>query len=339
MNSKSKELTSGRWWRWTRYEVRAGSICPAPDAKLRVYDPWQKWQETRPVGRRAYQANDAKATPYDALFNMLRQLAYEKGVEADFKPAETDMLVGPLTADSEQKILDWCHQYGLLGILPHRTLQVTLGEAAGAQTQYTRMGVGWMATERRQDNPFAPLIKPNAAMRSLQGIGVSSESLLVTWARFFPDVTPNECLIHQYPEPLTEEFWKLYAEPLQDFLSAARALKGILSAIYLSQSRGRKIRDHHAAVTGGLLPIIDALVAPMGLGVQVNRNSRPSVHWVSTSLLSSLTTMLLEDLAKGTALRCPCGQLFVSNAYQARYHSKQCRWRFEKHKQRHPDED
>src|ERR1700726_4161792 len=86
-------------------------------------------------------------------------------------------------------------------------------------------------------------------------------------------------------------------------------------------------------------PETDALVAPMGLGVQVNRNSRPSVHWVSTSLLSSLTTMLLEDLAKGTALRCPCGQLFVSNAYQARYHSKQCRWRFEKHKQRHLDED
>jgi len=116
----------------------------------------------------------------------------------------------------------------------------------------------------------------------------------------------------------------------QDFLSGARTLLELLTAIRLQSSP--RLRALHAAGTGGLPIAINALVAPTGLGAPIGKRRRVGLNWVGNSLLASLSTMLLEDLSQGQALQCPCGQLFVSSAYQATYCSRQCRWRFEQRK-------
>lgn len=329
--SKSRKLAAGRWWRWSRYELRDGNIRPAPSARLRTYDPWKLWLNTRPVGRRSDQSAQG-TTPYRALVDMLNKLEYRKNADGspDFMPAQVDMLAAPLTADSEQKVLDWCSQYGLLGILPHRVLQAVLPLRDGVQVQYVRIGIGWMAVEREQRNPIAPILQPSAIVQPLRGFGLTVEPLHDTWARFFPSVPVAERESFAYPEPLTDSFWKIYAEPLQDFLSGARALRELLTAIWLQGIP--KLRALHAAGTGGLPVAINALVAPTGLGAPIDRRRRLGLNWVGNSLLASLTTMLLEDLSQGRALQCQCGQLFVSSAYQAAYCSRQCRWRFEQRK-------
>ena len=326
--SKSRGLTAGRWWRWTRYELCNNYIRPARGARLRVYDPWKLWLKTRPVGRRSDQG-DHGSTPYRALLAMLHKLEYRENADdpAEFTPAQVDMLIGPLTADSEQTILDWCAAYGLLGILPHRVLQVVLPAQAGSQLQYDRIGFGWVASAREARNPVRPIQEPKAIVQPLRGVGLSIEPLCETWMRFFPGVPVAERDTFAYPEPLTDLFWRTYAEPLEDFLSGAHALREVLTAIGLQRSP--RLRAFHALSTGGPQIVINALVAPAGLGARPRKTERVGLNWVGNSLLASLTMMLLEDLSKGRALQCPCGQLFVSQAYQARYCSRLCRWRFQ----------
>jgi hypothetical protein len=119
---------------------------------------------------------------------MLNALQYRNDGEnaPDFTPAQADFLAGPLTAESERVILDWCADYGLLGILSHRVLQVTLHPRRDTQDQYIQVGVGWRAVQREAKNPLTPLLKPQALVRPLRGTGIVTESLTATWGRFFP---------------------------------------------------------------------------------------------------------------------------------------------------------
>jgi hypothetical protein len=322
--SRSRNIAVGRWWRWSRYELRDGYIRPAPGARLSVYDPWKRWLDNRPLGRRS-----DDGTPYRALLNMLRSLEYRQnsGDEIELKPGETDMLLGRLSADSEQAILKWCATYGLLGILLHRVLQVDLTPRRDHQIRYVRIGIGWKEVEWKAENPFTPFSEARAIVQPLRGVGIAVEPLSETWTRFFPKVPIGQRETFAYPEPLTDSFWEIYAEPLQDFLSGARALNELLFAIRLQ--RTRNLRALHVGLTGGPAIVINSLVAPSGLGAAIGRRGRIGLNWVGNSLLASLATMLLEDLSKAKALQCPCGQLFVSNAYQAHYCSRRCRWRFE----------
>jgi hypothetical protein len=266
---------------------------------------------------------------------MLNQLEYrkERAGSPEFTPAQVDILAGPLTEDSHQRILDWCARYGLLGILPHTVLQVVLSPKDGVQLQYVRMGIGWTAIEREEQNPSFPILAPYAVRQPLRGVGLAVEPLAKTWARFFPGVQAEDLDTFAYPQPLTDSFWKMYAEPLQDFLSGARALMGVLTA--MQQQTTRKLRSLQELTTGGGLPIVtQGLVAPTGLAVRFPKSGRVGLNWVGGSLLASLTMMTLEDLSPGRSVQCPCGQLFVSSAYQARYCSRRCRWRFEQRKHR-----
>ena len=256
---------------------------------------------------------------------MLRSLKYIDNDE--FTPADVDMLTGPLTDDSEKAIVNWCRRYGLLGVLPHRVSQVTLSALDGEQRQYVKINIGWTEVIRDCRNSVGAPGRPSVILQALRGSVLEVEPLSTTWARFFPDVAVADREMFAYPQPLTESFWKLYAEPLQDFLSAARALRELLAALRFQKSA--KLREAHDALAGGPPIVLNALIAPVGLDAQMKGNSIGSINLVPGSLLASLTLMLLEDLLQGRALQCPCGKLFVSKAYQARYCSKRCRWRFE----------
>jgi len=322
-------VEAGRWWRWSRYAIRDGYIRPAVGARLETYDPQDIWLSTRPLAKSSNQRRSGEP-PYQSLLRLLKELEYRRPADEplDFTPAEVDLLLAPLTDESETKLLEWCAQYGLLGILLHRSLQVTLAARAVVQIQYTRVGAGWTTTEIPTMTQ-QPVATSSAIIQPLHGAGPVVESLGTTWARFFPDVPSLQREVFDYPMPLTEEFWRSYAEPVADFLSGMRALRGLHEAIRIFQSESRKAR-HFSKLSDALTPrhlVAEGLLAGISQAVQWNRNRRIQMKWVSSSLLASLASMMLQDLTYGRALLCAaCGQPFVSGAYQARFCSMRCRW-------------
>src|SRR5262249_39347860 len=142
--------------------------------------------------------------------------------------------------------------YGLLGVLPHRALRVTLAPQKSSQIQYAKIGAGWIASERAKEQQS--LEAPCALLQPLRGAGVITESLSTTWSRFFPDVRHDQCETFPYPEPLTDDFWRQYAEPLGDFLSGMHALRELHQAIRLFQAKSaaaRRLGKPQAALAGG----------------------------------------------------------------------------------------
>ena len=89
----------GPWYRFARYEVCDGCVRPVDRADLLQYDPWYDF--------RARAHGDGVERAYDPLLRL-----------ADAADHDPDA-VAPL-------IVAWCNQHGLLGLLPHRVLEVSL---------------------------------------------------------------------------------------------------------------------------------------------------------------------------------------------------------------------
>jgi hypothetical protein len=51
--------------------------------------------------------------------------------------------------------------------------------------------------------------------------GLTEEDLLETWCDFFPSIPRSKRLTYTYPQPLTDDFWRIYEEPLEVFLRHA----------------------------------------------------------------------------------------------------------------------
>lgn len=105
-----RDLYSGKWWHFDRYIVRSGFICPAPKAKLKEYDPWEQyWSSQRKHGK------DAVASPYVKLLNSYNSLPdrKDKGQRRTHK-------------DQTESLLEWCAEFGLLGVLLQRVQRVVL---------------------------------------------------------------------------------------------------------------------------------------------------------------------------------------------------------------------
>ena len=165
-------------------------------------------------------------------------------------------------------------------------------------------------------------------MQPLRGVGLTVEPLMIL-GRVFSSVPFAERERFAYPEPLTDSFGRSMPSRSRTSLRRTRS-----PGIAHSNLATRKPKTSRFARSRNwrLARAIDALVAPTGLVAPIDRRRRLGLNWVGNSLLASLTTMLLEDLSRGRALQCQCGQLFVSSAYQATYCSRQCRWRFEQRK-------
>ena len=97
-------LTTGPWWRFTRYEVSDGLIRPASGAKLERYDPWKEREEGR--------AAESYLPPYVKLARIMSRWS-DRGIAVLGMP------------EFHRDIADWCAQFGLLGILPQLVLSAT----------------------------------------------------------------------------------------------------------------------------------------------------------------------------------------------------------------------
>ena len=318
------EPFAGQWWKFTRYELNDGYIRPAPDTTLSAYDPWSE----PPPGA---------DTAYASLANLVPR-GWDAGDNRTVSP------------DTAAAVLAWCQQYGLLGVLPRRVEKVVLQawtEKEGVtpqdwngteerwypdqvQVQFYQNSKGWQRETYRDAIIEGKSPRPNPAGVILHPIDDSVEMVFEpfrkTWARFFPSVPLDQRESYRYPEPLTQEFWALYNEPIEEFIDTAALLEAPLTTLAKDRETvpGFTIRsvDNYALAIHELNEYVETVrwhlrQTPNGMVQQ----------WTSPSLFASLVLMALQDVAgaKRPRICLTCSGLFVSPAYQARYCSVRCR--------------
>jgi len=324
--------TMGQWWRASRYVLQEGHIRPTSDARLESYDPWQ-----------ALGVAD-QPPPYQLLLDLLDRLDY------DWTPA--GFVIQP---ESEPAIIDWCAEHGLLGILLHEARQINLAPRwqimrridgledrdmppVRVQRRHVQTTFGWelrdvqhaaFTPQSSQGTPGA-LVAAHDRPRDWPPPGVvleratdlspwRDEPFTGTWARYFPDVPEGEREDYPYPLPLSDAFWRLYAEPIQDFIGAALTLRNAL--LDLSRDDDQRARAAGAnRLTVVAAPVRQALL-PLPDGSFQQR-------WLAPTLLASFAAMASQDIARPghRVRRCAvCGRLVVTKAYQLRYCSQTCR--------------
>jgi hypothetical protein len=176
----------------------------------------------------------------------------------------------PLPATAGKRIADWCSEYGLLEILPHIAEAVYMAprwrrlrdgdfDESGIQPVlpgWQRISGSWSCDHRtlvmdetsqvgRSGTLTDPAQIPEFVAEGINyGVayirhadaygshsGVKLESLAETWASFFPGLPSRLRIVFDYPRPLTEQFWRIYCEPLETFLRYAVLLFEALTPV------------------------------------------------------------------------------------------------------------
>lgn len=136
-----------------------------------------------------------------------------------------------------------------------------------------------------------------------------------SWGVYFPGVPRDQRDSYSYPLPLTDEFWRTYAEPVEEFWDTLIQLHMAASPIVGASDRWASL---HATRVETAIGGVYAVLSP---------GQTPSPHFTSDSLLTELWFELYQDLtAKGgrMAFCANCGKLFFTNAYQQDYCSSTC---------------
>ena len=158
------------------------------------------------------------------------------------------------------------------------------------------------------------------------GQGPRERSLSAMARRFFPTVPADKAEVFAYPRPLSEPFWVLYSEPLQDFFAAASVLRGtLLDLALVGQATKKTAREpDDAPPLDHVLLTLERLVGPVTPTIIDDGGLRQ--RWVFSSLISSFAMMVLQDLLAGhRPLVCKrCQTVFLSRAYQAKYCGPRC---------------
>ena len=358
------EVFSNRWWRFDEYEIADGFLRPAPGAALSKYDPWSAYEAALALNR--------SVRPYMTLFAIaeeivgdLRNRDWNLGVlcpesaKALTGWARKNGLLGLLLQKTVQ--VQFAPRWSLVKSLGGRISYVG-GEVLpliASRMTVVRTPTGWIASTPLE-NPFderltsadlclsgLPLSvsrtpdswSPASALIRQDDWSLVAEPLDRTWGEFFPSVAVDEKSAYDYPCPLTQEFWPLYAEPVGAFLRAA---------IDLGQAARQAARLRRPSDHGQIdLPLEELRRIRLSLShlEQLASTLTPAPHpadngllmaWTGPSLIALMAMMILLDLTSRMRLRrCDvCEGLFVSPSPLARYCSERCRWRKQKREQR-----
>ena len=345
----------GEWARFSRYEVVDGVVRPAEGASLDSYDPWESFE--KPQGRRK-----RVETPYGELLDLAAYLTQHPVRPPRSIAAEP--VRGP-QSEGEERILQWCNQFGLLGIGLATATSITLwprwvevkpgsNRLAVLQTTYTRVGAHWVRRERRSDKPRLqrgesgkPLSE--SALNSVKSSMVRSSVIMSdqafdvadiptlksvpladAWSGFFPSVPGNDAETYTYPKPLSPDFWELYGEPIIRFKSTLKIFAGALERLAGSENSG----------SFGPVQYLNFLAS----GVSPTLESTTEgwkYRWESPALISTYAVMAVMHFATGRRpVRCEhCSRLFISRSPEAKYCSDRCRNTEEMRRYRHRKAD
>jgi hypothetical protein len=394
---------SGRkwWWKHAKYEIKDGCITPVPGARLDFYDPAERYRRDRAVGAKTaferlldligranraagligdcrhaiYETNDGECTQFTlrrgVALEPIMERRLENGVLKDLlvwegvPPHLSTLRQLPLySANLVEEVTDWCQDYGLLGVLPHRLERVqfapTFSKESGGTVSvahaasYSLAGGKWISHNMQvpiRRGPSRPgdvvpnerLLhdsKPMVILRDLDsGIGPQTGSLSLNWHKFFPPSFMGSEAIRdgKFPVPDAEIFRDNYREPLTEFLRYAVAVTSAVESLELVRNRGGEFDgDAQHLSAEEVNTALGGLLDPIGLRVSLSASLQIEESLVFPSLLSSIARLAVQDLHSGYRLRLceSCHSQFMSVAYQVKYCSETCHWREAKRRQR-----
>ncbi len=279
-----------------------------------------------------------------------------------------------LDLEDEAAILDWCRRYGLLGILPESTVLVRLKprwkflsdapqsrQLVATQREHIRTHVGWSPIDRRiliKEGEFhivpddehrledylhrlvdpgdTTLPEPQALTSVLFHTRYEQQTLAQSVGRFFPGVPTPDLEIYQYPTPLSDPFWCEYAEPLENFRSAARGFRDMLDGLRLNTPLNELPLEAQRRLLNSRSQLHALLSVSPALGFQEDGTFTPK--WAFSSLLAIFAFAIRQDLLGGKTIRhCKrpkCRTLFLTGQGNREYCSSRCRQAEEKARQR-----
>lgn len=319
----------GWWARAADYELRVTGrgtyICPLPGAPIEWYDPWAE-----SVGR-------TSVPPYVALTRLLDDNPELMRVRGAMVPT--------LSEDASEPLLEWCRQFGLLGITLHEVRSVLLPkqgdptDGGEVSREFHWSSGGWMesgSTRHQLGAPFSERADEDAEgvveYRPIMGHDFLSWTMdpFTAWRDAFPGAieSPGQ---FEFSPPGGGRFWSDYGESVADFLNAIHSLRDVLDAAEEQKRHGREDRARVATFFNRFVDRVHPIVLPKEPRGWEQRYAAPS-------LLAILAMMAKDDLTNCSLHRCPlphgCGRLFRSTAHAAKYCSDTCRSRAAKRRER-----
>ena len=401
----------GLWRKFTRYELRDGYICPAPEAQLESYDPWKGYLDAREAGKE-------RVPPYQTLLELTKDLRAELFRELDLRSSrfiETNKELGEAIGEDrelKEDILRWCSRHGLLGLLPQlfpriRLPVVVLGASWDQEDsmvakmlfsmgRYMQTPDGWidvplrmvpadgeanellthLRTERlvhkvarfKEADGWAPdganlftgtvpleRLRPIADKLTLENDSPASYYGTELWLLgprnlrvgdfvpldeledvFFPQSATSAPRPLLMPRPFTEDFWRLYAEPVGLFLAWAVWLKLAIESLRGGEAPAWRLVGWERAEPSLGRQVLDWITWSASPVLGVSGQGRYEQRWKFPSLIGSLAMMMYVDLVVGGRVKVcgNCATVFVSRAGGARYCSHRCQNTAQKRRQR-----
>ena len=344
MRHDADTLTRGSltnlWWRHTEYCFDREWIRPAANARLTAYDPW-----ATPEGEQGFQS-------ILGLANVLHRYGHD---DEKFP----------------RLVLDWCNEHGLLGLLPHQTIQAFLaprwrpyGESllAEVETHY-RASNGWVsASAAVGKSRFSRRMAPAGLEGTLcEEVDLASgefsscviyrelpwdyskqytvriRSLGDVWGAYFPDVPEPEKNSFEYPRPTSDDFWSMYGEPWDRFVRALAIFRDAFETYREHPEttlRSPQALAHPYSVHRENM--LSELAGPIGLGLDRTKDGQ-RLQWRAPSLLSLLAIQALfalDDPEVAVRSCSICGVNFPTSKKNQEYCSVRCRHTGQKRQQR-----
>ena len=367
-----QRLQLGRWPRFDRYEVREGYIRPARGAALRWYDPWTGHEPSRAHSKRTPTGYPALLRLARECRLKPNRPQRPGTIRPHFGPryaltAETEESLCHWC--SENGLLGLLLERTLSVTLPYRWKRVPglrekLSEAVFREQtrdghliesyQLSRGPEGWRSRSLHplvaefqggfepgsaipEEEVPADFPRPGAITHTESDSGYPRYMWEIkpvgeTLGPFFPDVAEHERELHGYPSPGTDEFWRAYAEPVEEFFRAASQFDQALAILQGLEAKARITSDERDDILDAMSTLEDLSGQ---LSLEVSKNWTLRQRWSTHSLLGAYATMAIQDLSAQVLHACDeCGHLFVSTAHQARFCSDLCRRRVDMRKYR-----
>ena len=243
--------------------------------------------------------------------------------------------------DLETALLEWCPRWGLLGLLHH---QVLLAEfpLPSRKSRYPRLARLYQSGQRLgaldpsslehwqsvHEGRLVLARLPKERYSRFEVVeqplaGEDDEGRPYEWSRYFPTIAPSKIERYRYQHPLSEEFCRIYGEPIERIREVARLFKRTMAFYY--ENVGTKHENPYA--TPRTTFDLERLLA-VGPTIVFDPQGELALRWQARSLLGSLAMMAVLDLmTKGQRLvACTrCGTLFMGRHSATAYCSKRCR--------------
>ncbi len=253
-----------------------------------------------------------------------------------------------LDLNDTEAIINWCNQFGLLGIMPYRTTEVHLPPSKGHQDSYK----SHLPNQYQRSKTLYPV---SSHIKTIAQENPIQSDLYNALGRFFPDI--NECgyldekygkdLINQeliavtgndkkviqsfnqrqYPLPGSKDFQNRYAEPLNLFRLYAGQIKQSIDMI--EKIKNSNDFNHFSIRNNTSLKRFQNVLSSISPMALFTNTMTSSMGWQFNSLYSALHLMMLFDLTNEDRYfkRCQhnrCGKLFTTNDDRVLYDTPQC---------------